>query len=106
MNESKYFINLFSNFVILSFTLLFIFASSTNLLYSQAQSITNNITENNTKDNQKFMFDSESKPYGISYANGPANGGSGLILFLKILIQHMMIQENIVQKAKVVLFGF
>ena len=67
MNDSKYFINLFSNFVILSFTLLFILASS-NLLYSQAQLITNNIKEDNTKDNQKFIFDSQSKPYGISYA--------------------------------------
>lgn len=67
MNDSKYFINLFSNFVILSFTLLFILASS-NLLYSQAQLNTNNIKEDNTKDNQKFMFDSQSKPYGISYA--------------------------------------
>jgi hypothetical protein len=64
MKESKYFMNLFSNFVLLSFTLLFILSSSSiNHLYSQAQSITNNIT----KDNQKFVFDSESKPYGISY---------------------------------------
>jgi hypothetical protein len=42
---------------------------STNLLYSLAQPITKNITENNAKDNQKFVFDSKSKPYGISYAN-------------------------------------
>ena len=66
MSESKYSSNLFSNFLILSLTLLIILASSsTNLLFSQAQSITNNIT----KDNQKFVFDSESKPYGISYSN-------------------------------------
>src|SRR4051794_17086404 len=65
MNGSKYFIGLFSNFVILSFTLLIIFASSANLLYSQAQSITNNIT----KDTQKFVFVSESKLYGISYSS-------------------------------------
>ncbi|MGN6347010.1 MAG: hypothetical protein ACTHME_04835 [Candidatus Nitrosocosmicus sp.] len=69
MNESKYSINLFSNFVILSLTLLIMFASSsTNILSSQAQSITNNVTENNTENNQKFVFDSESKPYGIPYA--------------------------------------
>jgi hypothetical protein len=69
MKKSKYSIILFSSFVLLSLTLLFVFASSsTNILFSQTQSITHNITENNTKDNQKFVFDSESKPYGISYA--------------------------------------
>jgi hypothetical protein len=65
MNKSKYSNSRFFNFVMLSLTLLIIFASSsTNLFYSQAQSITNNTT----KDNQKFVFDSESKPYGISYS--------------------------------------
>ncbi|HEX5519816.1 MAG TPA: hypothetical protein VFX18_05195 [Candidatus Nitrosocosmicus sp.] len=69
MKKSKYSIILFSIFVLLSLTLIIVFASSsTNLLFSQAQSITNNITENNTKDNQKFVFDSDSKPSGISYA--------------------------------------
>jgi hypothetical protein len=64
-DESKCFVNSFSNVIILSFTLQIIFASSsTNLIYSQTQPITNYIT----KDNQKFIFDSESKPYGIPYA--------------------------------------
>jgi len=64
MNKSMCFIKLFSHVAILSFTLIIILASPTHLLYSQAQPITNQIT----KDNQKLMFDSDSKPYGISYA--------------------------------------
>jgi len=64
MNKSICFIKLFSHVAILSFTLIIILASPTHLLYSQAQPITNQIT----KDNQKLMFDSDSKPYGISYA--------------------------------------
>jgi hypothetical protein len=81
-------------FLILIITVAII---SSSLSSSQAQIINNNIRNSNIKIE---ILQADSKPYGRP------DGGNGLILYQKMLIQLMMIPVDTVLKVKVVPCGF
>jgi hypothetical protein len=59
-----------------------------------------------TSDNSPGVYTNASIPYGLPMATGPQNGGSGRTRYQEMLIHLMTIQDDIVLKVKLDLFGF
>ena len=72
-------------------------------LSSEAQLVNSSTPGSN---NTTEIFQPNSQPFGLSYADWTLDGGNGPILYQERLILHTMTLGNIVPKVEVVLSGF